>query len=214
MDYAIFDDLFIEIMNFLAHTYLSFGIEGLIVGNYLGDFVRNTEVERLPLSVQDGIILHRKIDSFTDQHGIVRVGTKMLHKTMGKYAPVVLDIYFDFLLTKNWSLYSKRTLQETAMMAYDALLRNSAIMNEKIDTRMHRMVADRWLEKYKTYDNLQRIFNFLNRRIKFDIDLQKAPDVLAGMEMELDEVFTTYFPTLITFVQESVLPELPHSKGS
>ncbi len=151
-------------MNFLAHDFLSFGVPGIIVGNYLGDFVRNSEVQSLPEDVQNGITIHRKIDSYTDQHPTVKIGTKLLHPSMGKYAPVVLDIYFDYLLTKRWADFSNVSLAQYCLKSYDSLLAYSPLLTDKIALRIRKMTTNRWLENYGTYQGLQRVFNFLSHR--------------------------------------------------
>jgi acyl carrier protein phosphodiesterase len=203
-------------MNFLAHTYLSFSVPGIIVGNYLGDFVKNREVVLLPPVVREGIHLHRYIDSFTDSHQSVKAGTKLLHKSMGKYAPVVLDIYFDFLLSKRWSDFSDIPLEKFCKGSYEALLSHRSIMPLPIATRMQKMVYDRWLENYQTYAGLQRVFGFLSRRAKFKSNLDRAPDVLVQIEGQLESIFIDFFPVIIDSVKKESgtrLNEPEHFKG-
>ena len=184
-------------MNFLAHTYLSFGHPSLIVGNYLGDFIKNKEVGKLPKRIQDGIKLHRSIDSFTDKHAMVKEGTSRLHDSMGKYSPVVLDIYFDFLLSKHWAQFNDRSLTEFCTVPYQALLEHQYLMTDQLAARMQKMVANRWLENYQTYAGMQRVFNFLAKRTTFPSNLLQAPEILQEKESILEEVFLNFFPDLI-----------------
>lgn len=188
-------------MNFLAHNYLSFQQPGLIVGNYLGDFLRNQEVKKLPLPIKAGVILHRKIDSFTDHHPVVREGTALLHNTMGKYAPVVLDIYFDFLLSRNWHDFHNHALSEFCDISYDVLLKHRDSMSERVAARMEKMVSDRWLEKYQSYRGLERIFDFLHKRAKFESNLVAAPVVLRSLQDQLENIFLRFFPDIIVFAR-------------
>lgn len=194
-------------MNFLAHNFLSFQRPGLIVGNYLGDFIRNPEVRLLPEAVQTGVVVHRMIDSYTDTHEQVKSATRLLHPTMGKYAPVVIDIYFDFLLSKRWSDFHPQPLEQYCEVAYKVLLRHRHLMSDRIANRMQRMVTDRWLENYQTYSGLQRIFSFLSKRAKFRSNLGVAPKILKPMEEELEEIFMRFFPDVIihirTFLEET-----------
>ncbi|MBK8506340.1 MAG: DUF479 domain-containing protein [Saprospiraceae bacterium] len=192
-------------MNFLAHTYLSFSVPGLIVGNYLGDFIKNLEVVKLPSAVREGIQLHRHIDSFTDSHQAVKAGTKLLHKSMGKYAPVVLDIYFDFLLSKRWSDFNDVPLDKFCEESYGALLSFRSIMPPLIATRMQKMIYDRWLENYKTYAGLQRVFGFLSRRAKFKSNIDRAPEFLMPIEGHLETVFMDFFPDMINSVRNQTV---------
>jgi len=53
-------------MNFLAHLFLSFENEDHVIGNFIADSIQNREVRNYPAEIQEGIILHRKIDSFTE----------------------------------------------------------------------------------------------------------------------------------------------------
>lgn len=191
-------------MNFLAHSYLSFQQPGLIVGNYLGDFLRNPQVELLPAPVRKGVDVHRMIDSYTDTHKIVKSATRLLHPTMGKYSPVVIDIYFDYLLSKRWMDFSKDRLEVHCKEAYRILLEHDYLMSDRIASRMRRMVADRWLENYQTYEGLQRIFNFLSKRAKFTSNLDEAPAVLQSLESELEAIFVTFFPEIIIEVKNYI----------
>ena len=58
-------------MNFLAHAYLSFGQEEILVGNLVADFIKGKELRQFSEDIQIGILLHREIDSFTDTHPLV-----------------------------------------------------------------------------------------------------------------------------------------------
>ncbi len=192
-------------MNFLAHTYLSFGEPGLIVGNYLGDFVTNKMMHTLPMEVQSGVMLHRSIDSYTDRHPVVKEGTKMLHPTMGKYAPVVLDIYFDYLLSKFWEDYEEVSLTAYCKHSYKVLMEYQSVMPDIISDRAERMVADRWLENYQHYRGLERVFGFLSRRARFESNLGDAPAVLKGLEGPLGSVFNRFFPDLAQHAKAEVM---------
>ena len=85
-------------MNYLAHAFLSLEDADLLAGNYLADLMHPKDVVELSPGVMRGIELHRFIDSYTDQHPEVRSCTRILHPVVHKYAPVVIDIYYDFLL--------------------------------------------------------------------------------------------------------------------
>ena len=52
-------------LNFLAHIYLSGENDFLKIGNFIADTVRGKQYLEYPQAIQQGILLHRKIDSFT-----------------------------------------------------------------------------------------------------------------------------------------------------
>jgi len=57
-----------NVMNYLAHAYLSFNVPSILVGNMISDFVKGSSKLGYPVSIQKGIMLHRDIDAFTDTH--------------------------------------------------------------------------------------------------------------------------------------------------
>ena len=92
-------------MNYLAHIYLSNEEEEITLGNFIADGIKGKKYIQFPLGIQQGILLHRAIDSFTDAHPIVRKSTRRLHKKYGHYSGVIVDILYDHFLAKNWMKY-------------------------------------------------------------------------------------------------------------
>jgi acyl carrier protein phosphodiesterase len=92
-------------MNFLAHAYLSFDQDEILIGNFIADFIRGKEIENYPKKIQVGIHLHRAIDAFTDSHPLVKEVQTHLRPRFGHYARVISDVFFDYFLAKNWGKY-------------------------------------------------------------------------------------------------------------
>jgi len=78
-------------MNFLAHIYLSFGDDEITIGNFIADSIRGNKFKHLPERVQQGIKLHRNIDSFTDAHETWRKSKKRLYKNYGHYSGIIVE---------------------------------------------------------------------------------------------------------------------------
>jgi acyl carrier protein phosphodiesterase len=93
-------------MNFLAHIYLSGDNDLLKIGNFMADSIRGHHYEDYPTEIRKGILLHRAIDSFTDMHPIYRQSKHRLHEKYGHYSGVIMDIFYDHFLAKNWNKYS------------------------------------------------------------------------------------------------------------
>ena len=85
-------------MNFLAHTFLSGDSDEILIGNFIADFIKGNQFEDYSATVIDGIFLHRKIDSYTDQHPTVRQSVQRLRPDYGKYSGVIVDIYYDIVI--------------------------------------------------------------------------------------------------------------------
>src|SRR5690242_15960082 len=98
-------------MNFLAHFYFTRQDEELTVGNFLADFIRGSRLELYDQRIREGIKIHRKIDSFTDEHPVVQAGRQRLRGTYHKYAMVITDVYYDHFLAVHWNTFSEMPLE-------------------------------------------------------------------------------------------------------
>ncbi|MBI5917446.1 MAG: DUF479 domain-containing protein [Bacteroidetes bacterium] len=193
-------------MNFLAHFYLSGDAEPLIVGNFLGDFLSNREVVALPADIQEGVRLHRQIDTFTDQHPMVHQSTARLREVHGKYAPVILDVLHDFVLANNWGRYSNVELSAFASGVYEVLRRHLPLMPGYLQERLPRMIADDWLVRYGTEEGLRFTFNRMKMRSSRPHFFENAVESLTKDYIDYEEAFHVFFPDVITTVNRLLLP--------
>ncbi len=193
-------------MNFLAHIFLSGPDENLVVGNFLADFISNKEVFKLPANIQKGVQMHRQIDTFTDHHPIVRKSAKRLHKAHGKYAPVILDVFYDFLLAQNWERYSTQSLEVFTADVYEVLLRHLPLMPEILQDRLPRMIADNWLVRYGTEEGLRFTFSRVKLRSSAPHFFENAVESLTSNYHEFEEAFNIFFPEVIDEVNPFLLP--------
>lgn len=192
-------------MNFLAHLFLSCERESLIVGNFMADFIRNRDLLALPGPVIEGVRLHRKIDSYTDNHPVVRQGMRRLYPYHSKYASVVIDIFYDYFLARNWELYTDRTLRAFMDETYRVLLQNKEIMPPFLRRRLQMMVEDDWLMFYTHLEGLEQTFRRLQRRVSKPELLENVTNTLLKYEEELDEEFQLFFPDVIAYVRNECL---------
>jgi len=185
-------------MNHLAHVFLSFHEPAILTGNLLGDFYKSNKViKTLPDGIQKGIQLHRHIDSFTDSHKVVFRTKNRVRETFGKYAPVVVDVYYDYCLSKHWNRYSDQSMQSMADFAYSALLEQKEWLHPKLLKYLPVMIERNWLTSYKTYKGIQFTFDNLAKRAIYDKNFHLASKVLKKQEDEILDDFDVFFPELI-----------------
>ena len=82
-------------MNFLAHLHLSGNDPNILVGNFIGDFVKGKQVNSFEPGIAKGILLHRAIDYFTDKHEVVAKSKGRLREKYRHYSGVIIDIFYD-----------------------------------------------------------------------------------------------------------------------
>jgi acyl carrier protein phosphodiesterase len=186
-------------MNFLAHIYLSGDNELITIGNFVGDGVRGNKYKLYPKEIQIGIQLHREIDTFTDAHPIFRQCTKRLHKVYGHYSGVIVDIFFDHFLAKNWKQYSEVPLADYIDDFYKSLNRNFDSLPPRFKTLTPVMIEGNWLLSYATIDGIQLVLNGMNRRTKGLSKMNEATKELRKFYDDFEKDFTEFFSELITF---------------
>lgn len=187
-------------MNYLAHCFLSCSEEDLLIGNFIADSIRNKDLDALLPRVRAGVVLHRKIDSYTDTHPMTRLGTARLHQYHGKYASVVIDIYFDYLLVKNWDRYTSQDLGEWTQNIYEILQRREADIPLKMRKHLPAMIKDNWLMRYGTEEGLRFTFDKMRSRLKYPEMFDGATDNLLNNYDAFEKEFYQFFPEVVAYV--------------
>jgi acyl carrier protein phosphodiesterase len=186
-------------MNFLAHIYLSGDNELLTIGNFSADGVRGNKYKHFPKAIQAGIMLHRHIDTFTDAHPITRQSTKRLHKNYGHYSGVIVDIFYDHFLAKNWKTYSDIELSLYIDDFYKSLMLHIEILPERFKRLTPVMIEGNWLLSYASTDGIQLVLNGMNKRTKGRSKMNEATKELILYYNEFEKDFTQFFEKLIIF---------------
>ncbi len=186
-------------MNFLAHIYLSGDDEGITIGNFIADGIKGKRYLKYPQQIKKGILLHRAIDSFTDQHPTVKQSTARLHENYGHYSGVIVDILYDHFLAKNWSEYHPRPLAEYVEEFYELLRSNFQILPARIQRMMPYMIADNWLLSYATVPGISKILAQMNVRTKRVSKMNFAVIELEQYYDEFEAEFTSFFKELIDY---------------
>ncbi|MBA4301937.1 MAG: DUF479 domain-containing protein [Cyclobacterium sp.] len=200
-------------MNFLAHAYLSFGHDGILVGNLAADFIKGKEIQRYDKEILIGILLHREIDTFTDSHPLVKAGQSYLRPRFRHYSTVITDIFFDYFLGKNWERYSGIPLESFANQTYQTIDQHLNLLPDSFKNMFVWMKSQNWLYHYCEIEGIQKALNGLSRRTTFDSKMNEAPEVLLEKEAEFEVIFFAFFKELETFARHKLL-ELQRIHGS
>jgi acyl carrier protein phosphodiesterase len=184
-------------MNFLAHLFLSPENGELLAGNFIGDFVSNRDLPGLPPGVRQGVILHRHIDTFTDNHSRVREVLQLLRSAHGKYAGVVWDVFGDALLTRQWEKFHPAPLRTFTHQIYDSLESMRAVMPEPIYSRLPRMIEDDWLMKVGHEAGIAFSLERIGMRASRPEWLSGGVESYRQHLPALESAFLDFFPDLI-----------------
>ena len=195
-------------MNFLAHLFLS-GTPGsatyadVLVGNFIADSVPGKQLENYPLGVQTGIRLHRAIDTFTDQHPVVRRSTQRLRAAgYGKYAGVISDMFLDHFLAYNFSDFSPESLVDFTRRVYALLTARQTEMPLRVQQFLPHLTQHNWLLGYAVLEGIRRALGGLSRRALPGSGMETAVTELETNYAAYEADFRAFFPELQQLVAE------------
>jgi acyl carrier protein phosphodiesterase len=163
-----------------------------MLANLFGDFVKGSNFHHFSSKIREGIVLHRAIDTFIDQHKDVLDLKLMLYQDLPKVAGVAVDLFFDHLLAKNWQMYH---IQEYETFLNDFYAHDSAIENDltqDFKQFINLFRARKWLNHYATAFGLAKSCKGVSKRISFTNKLEEAPEIFYKREKEIDAIFHKY----------------------
>jgi len=199
-------------MNFLAHAFLSFQQEKILVGNFIADFVKGKQINDFEDGIMMGILLHREIDFFTDSHPLVKAGQSYLRPKFGHYSTVITDIFFDYFLIKHWKEFKDIPLETFIQETFETLDSYEEIFPPRFANMYYWMRQDNWLLAYGNVEGIQSALTGMSKRTKFDSKMEEAHLALVEREKEFDVIFLAFFKDLETFAFEK-LQEIQQAHG-
>jgi acyl carrier protein phosphodiesterase len=193
-------------MNFLFHMLLSGEDEQILVGNFMGDFVKGPLLDSFPDRIRLGLALHRGIDSFAGRNELFQCSRMRIAPIYGLYRGVLVDLFYDHFLVTDWSRWSDEPFE-----AY--LARTRAIIEhhrDELPERLQKLVPtifDSLLPSYAEVSGIGSALERMSRRV-----IRANP--LAGGETELlrhyDELcadFRGFMPLIRRFAAEFISAE-------
>ena len=187
-------------MNFLAHLYLSGDNTEVLIGNFIGDFVKGLQIEQYSVGMQKGIRLHRSIDSFTDSHEIVLQSKIRLREKFRHYAPVIVDVFYDHFLAKDWASFSKIPLKEYTENFYNLMNTYVGTIPRGVTHMFGFMSRDNWLYNYQFIEGIDRVLTGMSKRTKYENRMDEASLALKTHYQDFQKEFDLFFPELQTHV--------------
>ncbi|MFO7575202.1 MAG: ACP phosphodiesterase [Bacteroidales bacterium] len=197
-------------MNVLAHIYLSGDSEKIMIGNYIGDYVKGRDYLKYPEPVRKGIILHRHIDSFTDRHPVVHRSKIHFTRKYHRYAGVVVDILYDHFLTREWDFFSRRPLESVTYNFYRAMVNNFDILPDNVKASFPFFIIYNWIETYQTKSGIRNVLRTMSKRTSLPAETRYAMKMLKRNYYTLHDDFMEFFPQLIEYVEKDFGIEVSH----
>jgi acyl carrier protein phosphodiesterase len=191
-------------MNFLAHFYLSGDSEERMIGNFLADFVRGKQFEQYHPEIIQGILLHRKIDAYTDAHPVFKQSVQRLRDKYAKYAGVIVDVFYDHILAVNWEHYASRSLQEYTQQIHQVLQQHQHQLTNDAQLFLKYMLHYNVPFFYAQKEGIQKVLEGMSRRTRFPSRMEEAIYELETDYPLFEKDFQAFFPDIQDFVRSEL----------
>ena len=193
-------------MNWLAHILLSEPNVENRLGNLLGDLVKGKDLDGLNCNLRRGVSRHYAIDKFTDSHPIVKISKKRIDKEYSKFAGILIDVFYDHLLAKNWAIYSDTIFADFTVEIYESFQKYSGEIPPSARQIIGYMVDGDWLTSYQHLSGVENALDRIDYRIRARmgdrIKLVDAMPILERESIDLEQDFHSFFPELQQHIQD------------
>jgi acyl carrier protein phosphodiesterase len=192
-------------MNFLAHLYLSGNNPKVMVGNFIGDFVKGKiALQQFEPEIVIGIELHRAIDVFTDTHAVVTESKNRLREKYRHYAGVIVDVFYDHFLAANWNDYHSQPLLDFSIATYKTIETFSAVLPHEVKQMLPYMKRGNWLLNYAQVEGIHRALSGMATRTTFVSKMEQASAELHTFYDDFEREFRQFFPMLQDHCREKL----------
>lgn len=164
-------------MNFLAHALLAGESPALVVGGVVGDWIKGPLPAGLPEDLARGVALHRAIDSFAETHPAFCASRARMSPARRRYAGVLVDIFYDHLLARDWARYRGDGLGSYCALVYRQIADRRHHLPASAHHALELMAREDWLQSYSGLEGIADVLARMSRRAR-------QPNPLAGGEAD------------------------------
>lgn len=192
-------------MNYLAHAYLSFNQPAILAGNLISDFVKGKQHLQYPDEVRKGILLHRAIDAFTDEHATTREAKDIFRPHYRLYSSAFIDVSYDHFLANDWQQFTDDdSLSVFSQQVYNSLDNYLHVFPEPFRRMYPYMKQQNWLYNYRHVAGIERSFAGLVHRAAYLTDSQTAFKLFEENYHRLQQYYTDFFPAIQQYAYDTL----------
>ena len=195
-------------MNWLSHIFLSEQNIDFQMGNYLADPLKAKPWDGASDELKNGMKVHILIDSFADSHLLIKQSKDRL-RDKGLLRSLVVDIVYDYFLSKNWDTFCNIGFEEYLEDFYSEASKRLKDIPDNASQRVERIIKYRVLHKYQSLDDLKIAFkgidqNRLSPRLLLRDSASSYFDNVCDNVDALEKDFLSFFPELCEKVKANI----------
>lgn len=185
-------------MNFLAHLFFSGNDPEILVGNFMGDFVKGRVDDGKPHPLRDGIMLHRRIDSFAEHHPLFLRSRQRLAPRYGLYRGVMVDLFYDHFLAVDWEELSPEHLDDWLVRMRMVVESYRSLLPPRLQGLLP-VIFGELIPSYREIAGIGRAFLRMSQRIRRPNPLAGGEEELSLHYAELHDDFRRFLPEALEF---------------
>jgi acyl carrier protein phosphodiesterase len=183
-------------LNHLAHALLATPDDDMILGSLIADFLRGAVDPAMARGVRVGIALHRSVDVYTDAHPEVAAARARFEPPYRRYAGILLDMWFDHLLARDWARYGDGSLHAFSQHVQALLVQREAEVPQRMHSFVRYLHAHDLPERYREREAMADALHGLSMRLSRANPLGDSLPLLEALAAPLEAHFAAFFPDL------------------
>ena len=199
-------------MNVLAHALAARAAGQSPVDQILGDFVKGDPATRYAGPPLEGIVLHRALDRFTDQHPITLRSRRRVAPAYRRYAGVLTDLYYDHFLARHFAVFEPQPLADFARECYAECQRRAPGLPPDMQRFIRYMLEHDLLVRYAEADVIEDVLRRMAGRLRRRNELAAAASQLrhdyAGFEADT----LAFMPAMLAYARDWSRPPAPSTE--
>lgn len=172
-----------------------------MLGSLMGDFVKGPLAQQYPSAIRHGLVLHRRIDTFTDAHEIVARSRARIGPQRRRYAGILIDLFYDHFLALHWDDYSSEALDAFTGTVYRTLLARIPELPERLQRIAPNMARTDWLGSYRETQAIGYALERIGTRLSRGNALLGSQEELDANYAGFEADFRAFFPEVMAFAR-------------
>jgi acyl carrier protein phosphodiesterase len=171
----------------------------------ISDFVKGKKKFDYETAVQNGIHLHRQIDTFTDSHPATKQAKLAFKPYVGLYAGAFMDVVYDHFLAADKNEFPGSSLALFADYTYKILYSYQHILPERFAAMLPYMSRQNWLYNYSTVEGTEKSFGGVVRRAAYLKNSDTAFTAFMKNYDNLRQYYQAFFPAVKKFAEDELM---------
>ena len=151
-------------------------------------------------------MLHRKIDSFTDEHAATTKCKTYFREDYRLYAGAFVDVMYDhFIANDPLCFENEKALFDFTQETYATIANYQNDLPEKFQQMFAHMRKDNWLYQYRTLKGIGKSFNGVVHRAKYlEVNGDSAFNTLVSNFYVLNQFYYEYIDEVKAYVKREI----------